>query len=54
MESRLGDNLLAIYSDASALRDGTGIGVGLVAYDYAQDAQHVFFQILNIRENLGL
>jgi alpha-mannosidase len=51
MESRLGDNLLAIYSDASALRDGTGIGVGLVAYDYAQDAQEVFSQILNIGEN---
>jgi ribonuclease HI len=51
MESRLGDSLLAIYSDASALKDGTGIGVGLVAYDYAQDAQEVFTQILNIGEN---
>jgi ribonuclease HI len=51
MESRLGGNLLAIYSDASALKDGTGIGVGLVAYDYAQDAQAVFSQIVNIGEN---
>ena len=51
MESRLGDNLLAIYSDASALKDGTGIGVGLAAYDYAQDAKEVFTQILNIGEN---
>jgi ribonuclease HI len=51
MESRLGDNLLTICSDASALKDGTEIGVGLVAYDHAQDAQEVFSQILNIREN---
>jgi hypothetical protein len=51
MESRLGDNLLAIYSDVPALKDSTGIGVGLVAYDYAQDAQEVFTQILNIGEN---
>jgi hypothetical protein len=51
MKSRLGDNLPAIYSDASALVNGTGIGVGLVAYGYAQDAQEVFTQILNISEN---
>jgi ribonuclease HI len=48
MESRLGDNLLAIYSDASALKNETGIGVGLVAYNCAQE---VFTQILNISEN---
>jgi hypothetical protein len=51
MESRLGDNLLAVYSNASALKYGSGIGVGLVAYDYAQDAQEVFTQLLNIGEN---
>jgi len=51
MESRIGDNLLAIYSDASALKEGTEIRVGLVAYDYTQDAKEVFSQILNISEN---
>ena len=42
IESRIGDNLLAIYSDASALKEGTGIRVGLVAYDYTQDARSLF------------
>jgi hypothetical protein len=51
MKSRLGDNLLAIYSDALALKNGTGIRVGFVAYDYAQDAQEVFTLIFNIGEN---
>jgi hypothetical protein len=31
--------------------EGTGIRVGLVAYNYTQDAKEVFTQILNIGEN---
>jgi hypothetical protein len=49
--SRLGDNLLAIYSDVSTLKNETGIGAGLVAYDYTQEAKEVFTQILNISKN---
>jgi ribonuclease HI len=48
METRLGDNLLAIYSDASSVPDGTGIGVGLAAYDYLQNARQVYVKTLNI------
>ncbi|KAH8621200.1 hypothetical protein IG631_24143 [Alternaria alternata] len=36
-QSRLGDNYIAIYSDASQVKDGKGIGVGLVAYNSAQE-----------------
>jgi len=38
----MGDNLLAIYLDALVLKEGTGIRVGLVAYNYTQDAKEVF------------
>ncbi|KAF2626277.1 hypothetical protein BU25DRAFT_459803 [Macroventuria anomochaeta] len=34
MSTRLGDSLLAIYSDASSVQGGTGIGVGLTALDW--------------------
>ncbi|KAF1925744.1 uncharacterized protein M421DRAFT_423578 [Didymella exigua CBS 183.55] len=30
MHERLGDNLLAIYTDASSIKKGTGIGIGIV------------------------
>jgi hypothetical protein len=46
----LGDSLLAVYSDASSVQDGTGIGVGVVAFDYSQQAREVFSQTLNIGE----
>ncbi|KAF1941204.1 hypothetical protein EJ02DRAFT_492898, partial [Clathrospora elynae] len=35
MHTRLGDSLLAIYSDASSIEEGRGIGVSLPAFDYA-------------------
>jgi hypothetical protein len=44
----LGDSLLAIYSDASSVEGGTGIGVGLAAFEYAQSAREVFSRTLNI------
>jgi ribonuclease HI len=50
MSTRMGDSLLAIYSDASSVQDGTGIGVGVVAFDYSQQAREVFSQTLNIGE----
>jgi hypothetical protein len=43
-------SLLAIYSDASSVQEDTGIGVGLAAFDYAQQAREVFSQTLNIGE----
>jgi len=49
MESRLGDNLLAIYSDASVLKDGNGIRVGLVVYDYAQKYLHKSLTLVKTR-----
>jgi hypothetical protein len=36
MSTRMGDSLLTVYSDASSVQDGTGIGVGIVAFDYSQ------------------
>ena len=42
IEFRIGDTLLAIYPDALALKEGTRIRVGLIAYDYTQDAKEVF------------
>jgi hypothetical protein len=33
------------------LKNETGIGAGLVAYDYTQEAKEVFTQILNIGKN---
>lgn len=42
MHSRLGDSLLAIYSDASSTKEGTGIGVGLAAFDYSQQGREVY------------
>jgi ribonuclease HI len=48
MTTRLGDSLLTIYSDASSVQGGTGIRVGLAAFDYAQGAREVFSRTLNI------
>jgi hypothetical protein len=50
MSTRMWDSLLAIYSDASSVPDDTGIGVGLAAFDYAQQAREVFSQTLHIGE----
>jgi hypothetical protein len=51
MSTRMGDSLLAIYSDTSYVQDGTGIRVGPAASDYAQQAREVFSQTLNIGES---
>ena len=40
IRSRSKDNFIAIYSDASQLREGIGIGVGLAAYNAAQQEIH--------------
>jgi hypothetical protein len=48
MSSRLGDNLLTIYSDASSIIGGAGIGIGLAAFDYTQNARKVFSKTINI------
>lgn len=50
MHSRLGDSLLAIYSDASSTEEGTGIGVGLAAFDYSQQGREVYSHSSNIGE----
>lgn len=51
MQSKLGSNLLAIYTDASSIKNGTGIGVGLAAFNYANNAKETFFQTHNIGKN---
>jgi len=48
MQSKLGSSFLAIYGDASSVPDGTGIGVGMVAYDYHARGQQVHHRTLNI------
>ena len=48
MHTRLGSNLLAIYGDASSIPNGTGIGVGVVAYDYTNQGQEVHQEKINI------
>jgi hypothetical protein len=47
MSTRLGDNLLTIYSDDFSIVGDTGIGVGLAAFDYTQNAREVFSKTLN-------
>ena len=51
MRARMGQNLLVIYSDASSIKDGMGIGVGLAAYDYSRNAQETHTRTLNIGPN---
>ncbi|KAF1936813.1 hypothetical protein EJ02DRAFT_479051 [Clathrospora elynae] len=46
MQTRLGDSLLAIYSDAVPLH--RGIRVSLAAFDYAHNAREVHWNTLNI------
>lgn len=48
MQTRLGTSLLAIYGDASSVPDGTGVGVGIVAYDYTDQGKEVYQETLNI------
>ena len=48
MTTRLGSNLLAIYSDASSVPKGKGIGVGLTARDYLQQGDEVHHDITNL------
>ena len=48
MVSRLGSNLLAIYSDASSVRKGKGIGVGLSVRDYLQQGAEVHSDTTNL------
>jgi ribonuclease HI len=37
IQSKIGDNFIAIYSDASKIEEGKGIGVGVIAYNSAQE-----------------
>jgi ribonuclease HI len=39
IRSLLGSKLVGIYTDASYTLEGSGVGVGLVAYDYSQERQ---------------
>jgi ribonuclease HI len=48
MVSRLGSNLLAIYSDASSVSKGKGIGVGLSVRDYLQQGAEVHSDTTNL------
>jgi ribonuclease HI len=48
MATKLGENFLAIYSDASSVVGGKGIGVGLAAYDYSQNGREIFSTMNNI------
>ena len=48
MQARIGSSLLAIYGDVSSIPDGTGIGVGLVAYDYQNRGHELYQETLNI------
>ncbi|KAF1922205.1 uncharacterized protein M421DRAFT_427172 [Didymella exigua CBS 183.55] len=48
MLQRLGDNLLAIYTDASSIKKGTGIGIGVTALDYKQQAKEIYSTKYNI------
>jgi ribonuclease HI len=48
MVTRLGSNLLAIYSDASSVPKGKGIGVGLSARDYLQQGAEVHYDTTNL------
>src|SRR4051812_1732240 len=48
MVSRLGSSLLAIYSDASSVPKGKGIGVGLTVRDHLQQGAEVYFDTTNL------
>ena len=48
MQTRLGTSLLAIYGDASSVPNGTGVGVGIVAYNYTGLGEEVYQETLNI------
>ena len=48
IQARIGSSLLAIYGDASSIPDRTGIGVGLVAYDYQNRGHELYQETINI------
>lgn len=48
MTTRLGSNLLAIYSDASSVPKGKGIGVALTARDFLQQGAEVHHDTTNL------
>ena len=48
MASRLGERLLAIYSDASSVPKGKGIGFGLTVRDYSAQGNEVHCETTNL------
>ena len=41
-------DLLAIYSDASSVPNGSGIGVGMTAFDYSRNGRETYQEMVNL------
>jgi ribonuclease HI len=47
----MGDNLLAIYTNALSIPKGKGIGVGITVYNYIDEAKEIHTKTLNLGYN---